>query len=122
MRRCSNYHIVFVGACVRSCVRACVRGLTDPNCIRYVVPGVLCLVFLLLLGLPLIFVRCCCSRKCCAPHHPLWGQDNGTLEDFPEPKCCAGSRSNKVSKQVSSSSCRRVVVGLVGVAWHGVAC
>ena len=61
----------------------------------YVVPGVLCLVFLLLLGLPLIFVRCCCSRKCCAPHHPLWGQDNGTLEDFPEPKCCAGSRSNK---------------------------
>ena len=58
----------------------------------YVVPGVLCLIFLVLLGLPIIFVRCCCARKCCAPHHPLWGQEYGTLEDYPEPKCCGGSR------------------------------
>ena len=58
----------------------------------YVVPGVLCLIFLVLLGLPIIFVRCCCARKCCAPHHPLWGQDYGTLEDYPEPTCCGGSR------------------------------
>ena len=70
-------------------------GLTyGMSLVGYLVPGVLCLLFLLFMGLPLIFARCCCPRKCCAPHHPLWGQDNGTLEDFPEPKCCGGSRQS----------------------------
>jgi hypothetical protein len=61
----------------------------------YAGPCVVCLLLLLLFILPLMFVRCCCAKCCCKPHHPLWGQGNGTLEDYPEPKCCGGSRKQK---------------------------
>ncbi len=63
--------------------------------IGYAGPCVLCLVLLILVVLPLMFVRCCCAACCCKPHHPLWGQGNGTLEDYPEPKCCGASRKAK---------------------------
>jgi len=58
----------------------------------YAVVGVLSFIVIIFVGPPAIFARCCCSRCCCAPHHPLWGQDYGTLEDYPEPTCCGGSR------------------------------
>jgi hypothetical protein len=58
----------------------------------YLVPGILCFLFCIFLGLPVFVIRCCCARKCCIPHHPLWGEEPGTLEDFPEPKCCGASR------------------------------
>lgn len=62
--------------------------------VGYVAPGLLAFLFALFAGTPILFVRLCCARKCCAPHHPLWGQENGTIKDYPPPKCCGCSRKD----------------------------